>query len=181
METSQDSVESQLHTRFSSLESQVETLEKQQSKPPEKLVINDDAQAEKRIIAKAGESEYDATLWDKKFEEDVKSGRFFGITNISVVGFKKGHFEEFWAFYEKLPKDIQGLADNNFALLKENPEHSSLYLKAVGRYWSIRIGEKNRALGVEVGDKGLLWCWIGSHAEYDSWSKSLPFALSFHP
>ena len=100
METSQDSVESQLHTRFSSLESQVETLEKQQSKPPEKLVINDNAQAEKRIIAKAGESECEATLWDKKFEEDVKSGRFFGITNISVVDFKKGHFEEFWAFYE---------------------------------------------------------------------------------
>ena len=48
---------------------------------------------------KADESESDATMWDKQFEEDVKSGRFFGITNISVVDFKKGHFEEFWAFY----------------------------------------------------------------------------------
>ena len=86
---------------------------------------------------KAGESECDATLWDKKFEEDVKSGRFFGLTNKAVIDFKKGHFEEFWAFYEKLPKDIQGLADKNFALLKENPEHSSLHLKTVGRYWSI--------------------------------------------
>ena len=120
---------------------------------------------------KADESESDATLWDKQFEEDVKSGRFFGLTNKSVVDFKKGHFEEFWALYEKLPKDIQGLADKNFALLKENPEHPSLYLKTVGRYWSIRIGKKNRALGVELGDEGLLWCWIGSHAEYDSYCK----------
>ncbi len=173
METNQDSVESQLRTRCNILESQVETLEKQKLKSPEKFVINDDAQAEKRIAVEAGESECDATLWDKKFEEDVKSGRFFVLTNKPVVDFKKGQFEEFWALYEKLPKDIQGLADNNFALLKENPEHSSLYLKAVGRYWSIRIGEKNRALGVEVGDEGLLWCWIGSHAEYDSFCESL--------
>jgi len=166
METNQDSVESQ-----------VETLEKQKLKSPEKLVIKDDAQADKRIAVKADESECDATLWDKKFEEDVKSGRFFGLTNKAVIDFKKGHFEEFWAFYEKLPKDIQGLADKNFALLKENPEHPSLYLKTVGRYWSIRIGEKNRALGVEVGDKGLLWCWIGSHTEYDSFYTELRAAV----
>ena len=166
METNQDSVESQ-----------VETLEKQKSKSPGKFVINDDAQAEKWTTVKADESECGATLWDKQFEEDVKSGRFFGLTNKSVVDFKKGHFEEFWAFYEKLPKDIQGLADKNFALLNENPEHPSLYLKRVGRYWSIRIGEKNRALGVEVGDKGLLWCWIGSHAEYDSFYTELRTAV----
>ena len=133
METNQDSVESQLRTRCNILESQVETLEKQKSKSPEKFVINDNAQAKKWITVKTDESECDATLWDKQFEEDVKSGRFFGLTNKSVVDFKKGHFEEFWALYEKLPKDIQGLADKNFALLKENPEHPSLYLKTVGR------------------------------------------------
>ena len=177
METNQDSLESQLHTRFNVLESQVETLEKQKSKSPEKFVINNDGQADKRITVKRGESECDATLWDKQFEEDVKSGRFFGLTNISVVDFKKGHFEEFWAFHEKLPKDIQVLADKNFALLKENPEHPSLFLKTVGRYWSIRIGEKNRAVGVEVGDKGLLWCWIGAHAEYDSFYTELRTAV----
>ena len=168
MKANQDSVDSQLRTRFNVQESQVETLEKQKSKSSEKFVINDDAQAEKRITVKADGSECDPTLWDKTFEEDVKSGRFFGLTNKAVIDFKKGHFEEFWAFYEKLPKDIQGLADKNFALLKENPEHPSLHFKTIGRYWSIRIGEKNRALGVEVGDEGLLWCWIGSHAEYDS-------------
>ena len=166
METNQDSVESQ-----------VETLEKQKSKSPEKFVTNDDAQAEKWITVKADESESDATLWDKQFEEDVKSGRFFGLTNKSVVDFKRGHFEGFWALYEKLPKDIQGLTDKSFTLLKGNPEHPSLHLKTVGRYWSIRIGEKNRALGVEVGDEGLLWCWIGSHAEYDSFYTELRTAV----
>ena len=166
METNQDSVESQ-----------VETLEKQKTVSPEEFVINDDAQAEKRMTVKADGSGCDAILWDKKFEEDVKSGRFFVLTNKPVVDFKKGQFEEFWTLYAKLSKDIQGLADKNFALLKENPEHPSLYLKKVGRYWSIRIGEKNRALGVEVGDKGLLWCWIGSHTEYDSFYTELRTAV----
>ena len=119
------------------------------------------------------ESESNAILWDTLFEEHVKSGVFFGLTNQSVVDFKKGNIEEFWELYEKLPQDIQELADTNFALLKENPEHPSLHLKAVGRYWSIRIGENNRALGVEVDDKGLLWCWIGSHAQYESFCEKL--------
>ena len=121
----------------------------------------------------ADESENDIAMWDKQFEEDVKSGRFFGLTNKSVVDFKRGQFEEFWTLYEKLPKDVQELADKTFDLLKENPEHESLHLKKVGRYWSLQIGEKNRALGAEVDEKGLLWCWIGSRAEYDSFCATL--------
>ena len=46
METNQDSVESQLRTRCNILESQVETLEKQKSKSPEKFIAKDDAQVE---------------------------------------------------------------------------------------------------------------------------------------
>jgi len=72
----------------------------------------------------------------------------------------------FWKLYEKLPRHIQNLADKNFALLKENPRHPSLRLKTAGRYWSVRVGAKNRALAVEI-EAGLLWFWIGTHDEYD--------------
>jgi hypothetical protein len=72
----------------------------------------------------------------------------------------------FWAAYEKLPISIRDLADRNYALLKENPHHPSLRLKKVGRFWSVRVGLRYRALAVEV-DEGLLWFWIGSHADYD--------------
>lgn len=72
----------------------------------------------------------------------------------------------FWELYENLPKHIQDLADKNFALLKENPRHPSLRLKMVNRYWSVRVGAKYRALAVEM-EEGLLWFWIGTHAEYD--------------
>lgn len=74
---------------------------------------------------------------------------------------------DFWAAYGKLPSPIRALADRSYALLKEDPQHPSLHLKKVGRFWSARIGLRYRALAVEV-DGGLLWFWIGSHANYDA-------------
>jgi hypothetical protein len=73
----------------------------------------------------------------------------------------------FWQAYGKLPDNVRALADKNYALLKERPQHPSLHFKKVGRYWSVRIGLRYRALAVEVED-GLLWFWIGSHADYDA-------------
>ncbi len=72
----------------------------------------------------------------------------------------------FWECYAQLPKSIQELADRNYELLKENPRHPSLHLKKAGKYWSVRIGIKYRAIAVEI-DEGLLWFWIGTHADYD--------------
>jgi hypothetical protein len=78
---------------------------------------------------------------------------------------------EFWAAYEKLPRNIRVLADKNFALLKENPQHPSLHFKKVGRFWSARIGIHYRALAVEVPD-GMLWIAIVPHGEYDRITRS---------
>jgi hypothetical protein len=72
----------------------------------------------------------------------------------------------FWQAYQRLPENIRTLADKNYALLKQDPRHPSLHFKQVGRYWSVRVGSNYRALGVSVED-GVLWFWIGSHADYD--------------
>ena len=112
-------------------------------------------------------------LWDKSFTEDVKSGRFFWITNKSVIDFERGNFKKFWQFYEKLPDDIKNLADKTFIDLKKTQEHSLLNILKVGRYWSLPIGTKNRALGVEVDEGGLLWCWIGSYSDYINFVDSI--------
>jgi hypothetical protein len=71
----------------------------------------------------------------------------------------------FWEAYEGLPENVRRLADKAFALLKENPQHPSLNL--VGRFWSVRVGRHYRALAVEI-DTGLLWFWIGVHADYEA-------------
>ena len=75
----------------------------------------------------------------------------------------------FWQRYRQLPNEIQELADKNFEILKTNPYHPSLHFKKVDsarKLWSVRIGTKYRALGLEKPD-GIVWFWIGSHADYD--------------
>ena len=72
----------------------------------------------------------------------------------------------FWEAHAGLPEHVRLLADRSFTLLKDDPRHPSLQLKKVGRFWSARVGLRYRALAVEI-DGGLLWFWIGSHADYD--------------
>ncbi|TAF97102.1 MAG: hypothetical protein EAZ32_05130 [Cytophagia bacterium] len=73
---------------------------------------------------------------------------------------------DFWESYQKLPISIQKLADKNYELLKADPEHPSLHLKHIGELWSVRIGLNFRALGLN-NPEGIIWFWIGSHADYD--------------
>jgi hypothetical protein len=78
------------------------------------------------------------------------------------------HFasSKFWQAYAKLPAPARQLADKNFALLKQNPQHPSLHFKKVGRFWSVRIGLHYRAIATQVGGD-FRWHWIGPHDEYD--------------
>jgi len=74
---------------------------------------------------------------------------------------------KFWQYYNRLPAEVRNLADKNFELLKQNPNHPSLHFKRIGRFWSVRVGLKYRALAVE-GNAGLVWFWIGPHGAYDN-------------
>ena len=74
--------------------------------------------------------------------------------------------KRFWDCYAALPEDIQTLADKSYELLKADPWHPSLHFKKLGNLWSARVGLHYRALATEVDD-GMLWFWIGRHAEYD--------------
>jgi hypothetical protein len=74
---------------------------------------------------------------------------------------------DFWDAYERLPEQVRVQADRNYRLLKIDPQHPSLHFKKVGRFWSVRVGLSYRALATDVED-GLLWFWIGSHADYDA-------------
>jgi hypothetical protein len=73
---------------------------------------------------------------------------------------------DFWTCFSALPQPIQELARKNFELLKRDPTHPSLHFKKVGDFVSARVGISYRVLGVKVPD-GILWFWIGTHAEYD--------------
>ena len=71
-----------------------------------------------------------------------------------------------WRCYDALPAPVRSLANKQFDLLKADPRHPSLHFKRVKRFHSVRVGAHFRALGVDTPD-GVLWFWIGSHADYD--------------
>ena len=73
---------------------------------------------------------------------------------------------EFWQCYNALPEHVRRSADNSYALLRQNPRHPSLHFKRIGRFWAVRAGANHRALGIPI-EAGILWFWIGSHAEYE--------------
>jgi len=79
------------------------------------------------------------------------------------------HFtsSDFWTHFDLLPEAVQRLARQNFERLKADPRHPSLHFKKVGRHWSVRVGSNYRAVGKPVDD-GMLWIWIGTHADYDT-------------
>lgn len=73
---------------------------------------------------------------------------------------------QFWKCYHQLPPEIRNLADKNYQLLKVDPKHPSLHFKRIGKLWSVRVGARFRALGLNKTE-GVVWFWIGSHADYD--------------
>ncbi len=79
----------------------------------------------------------------------------------------------YWSLYNRLPTDARRIADKYFALLKSDPKHPALHLKKIGDVWSVRAGLHYRAIGMDTtsGQNGILWFWIGSHAEYDRFIK----------
>lgn len=67
---------------------------------------------------------------------------------------------------------VRALADKNFALLMTDPRHPSLHFKKVGQFWSARVDLRYRALPSRWRvEGGMLWFWIGSHADYDAMMK----------
>jgi hypothetical protein len=71
----------------------------------------------------------------------------------------------FWDGYNRLPTVIQELAVKQYRLWLDNPHHPSVRFKKVGLYWSARVTDDYRAVGIMDGDT-VLWFFIGTHAEY---------------
>lgn len=83
--------------------------------------------------------------------------------------------DEFVALFAKLPNSVQKQARKNYRLWRANPSHPGLHFKRIhgqDKIYSVRVGLGWRALGLVEGDT-IHWFWIGSHADYDKFLKSL--------
>ncbi len=68
----------------------------------------------------------------------------------------------FWKYSYSLPDEVQNIVRKNFELLKTNPSQQSLHFKEVGKFWSVRVDMKNRAVAFKDGED-FIWIWIGTH------------------
>jgi hypothetical protein len=75
----------------------------------------------------------------------------------------------FWRGYNLLPEEIQKSALKQYRLWLENPRQPSLHFKKIGLYWSARVTEDYRALGIiaVMEQDTILWFFIGTHIEYN--------------
>lgn len=77
----------------------------------------------------------------------------------------------FWQCYRDLPTAIQLVAVKQYRLWRLDPHHPSLRFKKIaGTYWSARVTDGYRAVGIMEEDT-VIWFWIGSHAEYNRFVK----------
>jgi hypothetical protein len=82
---------------------------------------------------------------------------------------KSRTIEQFRKALADLPHQVQNQARQAYRQFQQNPEHRSLRFKpihAVLPIYSARVGKGYRALG-QRDEKGIVWFWIGSHADYD--------------
>lgn len=76
----------------------------------------------------------------------------------------------FWSLLNALPREIQELAEKNYQLWLADAQHPSLNYKRLaggGQRFSVRVGDRYRAIAWKLPDGGVEWVWIGSHADYD--------------
>lgn len=74
--------------------------------------------------------------------------------------------KKFWTAYSALPAPIQRRALKQYRLWLADPQHPSVEFKKINRYWSARVTDNYRALGVMTSGT-VIWFWIGAHDEYD--------------
>jgi len=73
---------------------------------------------------------------------------------------------EFWEWFARLRPEMQARARKAYRLWRENHAHPSLRFKKVGCYWSVRVSDGCRALGIEKNG-AILWFYIGPHDRYE--------------
>lgn len=72
----------------------------------------------------------------------------------------------FWKGYASLPESVKRTAVKQYNLWLDDPSHPSVNFKKVGKYWSARVTDNYRVLGLIEGDT-VIWFFIGSHKKYD--------------
>jgi len=90
------------------------------------------------------------------------------VKSRTTTGFRKA--------FAGLPASVQEQAREAYRRFTHDPWHPGLRFKPVHSglpIYSVRIGKGYRAIG-QRNENGVVWFWIGSHADYDKLLAQLP-------
>ena len=62
-----------------------------------------------------------------------------------------------------MPVEVQRIAVKQYRLWLHDPRHPPVRFKKVGRYWSGRVNDDYRVVGILDGDT-VVWFFIGTHS-----------------
>ena len=89
------------------------------------------------------------------------------MKSVTTASFRK--------MFSVLPSNVQTQAKDAYLRFRDNPWHPGLQFKPVHSHrpiFSARININYRAVGI-IDDDGVVWFWIGSHADYDNLLKHI--------
>jgi len=82
---------------------------------------------------------------------------------------KSQTLRSFWKLYRKLSAATRRAAKEAFQQFMIDPGHPGLHFHRLFNdplYWSVRITQNHRAVGILQGDT-ITWVWIGDHKAFD--------------
>jgi len=118
---------------------------------------------------------FDSKVWDEQIEKDISEGKLDNLADKAISDHRGGSSRKLWITMQahhfgrrmtRFQTVCNSLPTAISKFSKKTPTTHRYILKKIGRYRSVRVGIRYRALAVEIKD-GLLWFWIGSHSEYD--------------
>lgn len=122
------------------------------------------------IVAAPNSQQWLETQAKKALKEAKRISKKLSLTFISLPQDNLLREESYWTNFDELPPEIRKLAEKNYQLWKENPQHPGLRFKKIHAelpIFSFRVGMQYRTVGVETNDGKIVWFWVGSFEHFE--------------
>ncbi|MCP5366862.1 MAG: hypothetical protein H6907_03150 [Hyphomicrobiales bacterium] len=118
-----------------------------------------------RLIARPEARDWMARQAGKALKEYRRIRGKLSLTFVSLGTSDVQREDSYWRRFDELPGEVRRLAESNYHLWQENPQHPSLRFKQIHPdlpIFSFRVGMRHRTVGVRTDDDRIAWFWIGS-------------------
>jgi len=124
-----------------------------------------------RIVGSENSQKWLVSAGEIALREYEKISKPLSLSAISIPFDNLLREGAYWKGFDDLPADVRKLAENNYKLWQENPNHPKLRFKQIhskNPIFSFRVGLRHRTVGVRGSDNKIVWFWIGSFQQFEN-------------